>query len=134
MFEDNQNIEIKIGTEKSFGITFAIFFLIISFYPLIFNNQIRFWAILLAILFFFLAYIMPKIFVIPNKLWFELGMTLGGFFSPIFMSFIYFLIVVPTGLIMKTLGKDILRKEIKSKAKTYWIIRKNPPGSMRNQF
>jgi len=38
------------------------------------------------------------------------------------------------GLVMRLLGKDLLRQKIDKNAKSYWIDRTEPVGSMKNQF
>ena len=48
------------------------------------------------------------------------------------MGFIFFLVVTPTGLIMKLFGKDILR--LKKNKSTYWIKKDSDESSMKNQF
>jgi hypothetical protein len=47
---------------------------------------------------------------------------------------VYFLTVLPTGLIMRVLGKDLLKKKFDRDANSYWIKREQPIGSMKNQF
>ena len=49
------------------------------------------------------------------------------------MSAIFFLVVTPTGLIMKLIKKDILNLKF-NKNKTYWVEKKGPKSEMKNQF
>ena len=49
------------------------------------------------------------------------------------MGIIYFLVVTPTGLIMKILGKDLLGLK-KNNKNSYWIKKDNSHNSLRNQF
>ena len=72
--------------------------------------------------------------MLPNKLWLKFGLLLGSIVAPIVMSFVYFVTVVPTGLIMRLLGKDLLTQKLDKNAKSYWIERSEPMGSMKNQF
>ena len=134
MFEQKQHITVKSGSEKSFGIIFSIVFLLIGIYPLIDGSEIRLWSLIIALTFFMLAYVAPQYLSVPNKLWFKLGFLLGAVVTPIVMALVYFSTVVPIGVFMKLLGKDSLNKKIDSSAKTYWIERDQPVGSMKNQF
>ena len=134
MLEKNNNIDITQGTEKSFGIVFSIIFLIVSVYPLINFEGLRVWAFVVSIVFFLLAFIAPKILVFPNKLWFKFGLLIGSIVAPIVMAFVYFVTVLPTGLIMRLLGKDLLKQKLDKNAKSYWVKRSEPMGSMKNQF
>ena len=54
--------------------------------------------------------------------------------TPIIMGFIYYLTVVPTGLIFKILNKNLLNIKKNNGQKTYWIIKKKSQSTMRNQF
>ena len=81
-----------------------------------------------------LAYVAPQYLSVPNKLWTKLGFLLGAVVTPIVMALVYYSTVVPIGMFMKLLGKDLLNKKIDSSAKTYWIERDQPVGSMKNQF
>ena len=134
MFEQKQHFTVKSGSERSFGIVFAIVFLLIGIYPLTDGSEIRLWSLIIAFIFFVLAYVAPQYLSVPNKLWTKLGFLLGAVVTPIVMALVYFSTVVPIGVFMKLLGKDSLNKKIDSSAKTYWIERDQPVGSMKNQF
>lgn len=134
MSESSSHIPIEQSSEKSFGIVFSIVFLIFSLFPLINSGYIHLWALIVSAIFLFLAFIAPNILKLPNMLWFKLGILLGSIIAPIVMSLIYFITVMPIGLIMRLLGKDLLKKKFDRNAKTYWIKRNEPLGSMKNQF
>ena len=135
MFEHNKSyFKIKGGTERSFGLVFAAVFTIIGLYPLWYNENIRLWACIIAFIFLFFGIFFPKILIVPNKLWFKLGLLLGAIIAPIIMGMIFFLTVTPIGIIMRLLGKDIINQKIKKTAKSYWIKRKKTASSMENQF
>lgn len=134
MSEYKQYIEVERGSEKSFGIIFAVVFLLISLYPLGENKDLDLWPLIISLIFFLIAYLAPKVLSVPNKLWFKFGMALGSIFAPVVMALVYFSTVVPIGLIMKLLGKDLLRQKLDKNAKSYWIERNEPMGSMKDQF
>ena len=134
MSEIASHISTEQSSEKSFGVVFSIVFLIVSLYPLINSEGLRIWALVVSIIFFLLAFLAPKILVLPNKLWFKFGLLLGSIVAPIVMAFVYFVTVLPTGFIMRLLGKDLLKQKLDKDAKSYWIERKEPVGSMKNQF
>ena len=124
---------IKIGSNKSFGIVFAVVFGLIAFWPLIKGNDIRIWALIISIIFLVLGLINSKILTPLNRLWFKIGIFLGNFIAPIVMGIIFFLVVTPTGIIMKLLGKDLIKLK-KNNEKSYWIEKKNIKSRMKNQF
>ena len=134
MSEISSHVSTEQSSPKSFGVVFSCVFLIIALYPLINSESLRIWALVVSIIFFLLAFLAPKILVLPNKLWFKFGLLIGSIVAPIVMAFVYFVTVLPTGLIMRLLGKDLLKQKLDKNAKSYWVKRDEPIGSMKNQF
>jgi len=128
-----KNTEIKIGSNKSFGVVFFIVFLIIAIYPLINNEGLRIWSFIISIIFLVLGLINSKILTPLNKLWFKFGLLLGRIISPVIMGIIFFFVVTPTALIMRIIGKDLLNLKF-TKNKSYWIEKSGPKSKMKNQF
>ena len=128
-----QNDKIKISSNKSFGLVFFVVFLIISFFPLFKGGDIRFLALIPAIIFLILGLLNSPILNPLNKIWFKFGILLGNIISPIVMGIVFFIVITPTSLIMKILGKDVLGLK-KSKKKSYWIDKEPIKSKMKNQF
>ena len=124
----------KQGSDKSFGIFFSIVFLIIGLYPLINSQEHHLWAIIFSVIILLLAFLVPKALSFPNRLWFKFGIVIGSLIAPIIISLVYLIIVIPTGLIFRLLGKDLLHKKLDKNVKSYWIKRSEPVGSMKKQF
>tara|TARA_B100001057_G_scaffold348767_1_gene350115 strand:- start:593 stop:976 length:384 start_codon:yes stop_codon:yes gene_type:complete len=124
---------IKIGSNKSFGIVFFIVFLIISLYPLTYDENIRYWSLIISLIFLILGFLNSKILNPLNKLWFKLGIFLGKIVSPLIMGIIFFLVVTPIGFLMRILKKDLLNLKYNNK-KSYWIEKTEPKSKMKNQF
>jgi len=125
--------KIKISSNKSFGIVFFIFFLIISIYPLFNGGNIRIWLLFFSIVFLILGLLNSKILSPLNKIWFKFGILLGNVVSPIIMGVVFFLIVTPISITMKLFGKNFLNLK-KNKKKTYWIKKNEIKSRMDNQF
>jgi hypothetical protein len=129
--------EVKVGSERSFGVVFAIVFAIIGTLPLIRGGELRLWSLLVAAVFLGLGLLAPGILRPLNILWFKFGLLLGRIIAPIVISLLFFIAVTPTALVMRLLRKDLLSLKFDRKAKSYWISRSktdNPMGSMKNQF
>ena len=125
--------DIKIGSNRSFGIVFFLVFLIIGMYPFLKGNEPYFWSIIISVIFLILG-LFNSIYLTPfNKLWFKFGILLGQIISPIVMGIVFFIVVTPIALVMKILNKDILNLN-KNNKKTYWIEYKNKSSKMKNQF
>ena len=124
---------IKLPSNRNFGIVFFIVFLIIALWPILKQNEIRIWSLIISFIFFVLGLINSKLLAPLNKLWFKFGILLGNIISPIVMGIVFFLVVTPTGLIMRFFRKDILKLK-KNSSDSYWINKDNTNSSMRNQF
>ena len=124
---------IKGSSNRSFGIVFFIFFLIIAVYPMFFGQEIRIWSLIISLIFLILGLAKSRILTPLNLLWFKFGMLLGRIVSPVVMGLVFFLVVTPTGLIMRALKKDLLNLK-KKKSNTYWIKKDQVKTDMKNQF
>ena len=125
-------INIKRKNNITFGILFFTFFLIIGLYPLISNGNIRIWSITVSLTFLIITIIKPNLFTSLNKLWIRFGTLLGKIISPIVMGLVFFIVVTPIGILMKTLKKDVMG--LKRGAPSYWITREDKVQSMKKQF
>ena len=125
--------DVKISSNRSFGIVFFIVFLIISLWPLLNSNEIRIWSLIVSIIFLTLGLINSKALTPLNKLWFKFGIFLGNIISPIVMGIIYFAVVTPIALLLKVINKDVLSLK-KTKQASYWKNKEKYNSSMKNQF
>ena len=125
--------EVKIGSNKSFGIVFFIVFLIIAIYPFLNQGELRLWSLIVSIIFLILGLLNSKLLLPLNKIWFKFGILLGKIVSPLVMGLIFFFVVTPIGILMRILKKDLLNLKF-NKNTTYWIEKNDPKSKMKNQF
>jgi hypothetical protein len=125
--------DIKISSNRSFGIVFFIVFFLIALYPLTYSGELRIWSAIISLIFLILGLINSNILAPLNKLWFKFGIFLGKIISPIIMGIIFFLVVTPIGLLMRLLGKDLINLKYNNN-KSYWIEKNGPKSKMKNQF
>ena len=124
----------KMSANRSFGLLFFFVFLIISLWPLLNEGPVRIWSIVIAIIFLILGLMNSKLLTPLNKLWFKFGLFLGSIVSPIVMGIVFFLVITPTGFVMKIMGKDLLNKKKDNDKKSYWINRNKTKSTMKQQF
>ena len=125
--------ELKIGSNRSFGIIFFVVFMIIALWPLLNSENVRIWSLIISIIFFFLGILNSNLLTPLNKLWMKFGLLLGKVISQAVMAVIFFGVVTPTGLIMRIFGKDILKLN-KNNNNSYWEDKDNSNNNMNNQF
>ena len=124
---------IKIGSNKSFGIVFFGVFFLIAIYPLINSGELRLWSLIISIIFLLLGLVNSKILNPLNKLWFKVGIFLGKIISPLVTGIIFFFVVTPIGILMRLLNKDLLNLKFNNNS-SYWIKKNGPKSKMKNQF
>ncbi len=125
---------IKISSNRNFGLVFFFIFLIVSIWPLIHDESPRIWSAIISLTFLILVMTRSKLLTPLNLLWAKFGIILGSIIAPIVMGVVFFLVVTPIGLVMKIAGKDLLSTKYDKKKKTYWIKRDKPISTMKQQF
>ncbi len=134
----DRDVEVVGGSDKSFGLTFAAVFLLLA------GTDFWLWKgewsglwLALSALFTTVALSRPALLHPLNRVWTGFGMLLHVVVNPIVMATIFFVAFVPTGMLMRALGKDPLRLRWDPRAGSYWVAR-DPPGpdpkGMTNQF
>ena len=130
--EDFSRDEVVIrGSDRSFGFVMAGGFAVLSI--LNFWHAGRVWPYMLLVAAFFAlsGLLYPALLGPLNRAWFKFGLLLHKVINPIIMGLVFYGAVLPTGLIARALGKDLLRLKLQPKADSYWIIRQ-PPGPAAN--
>ena len=125
---------VKISSNRSFGFLFFVVFIAISLWPLKSQEDLRLWALILSLIFLVLGILNSRFLTPLNKLWYKFGIFLGSIVSPVVMGIVFFMVVTPIGLIMRFLGKDLLRVNKNKIASTYWINREKQKTTMKKQF
>ena len=109
----------KKDTNRSFGILFFIVFSIISIWPVLSGGELRLWSLILAIIFLIMGITKSRFLTPFNRAWIKFGELLGVIISPLIMGLVYFLVVLPIGILMRAFGKDLLSLKFNKNIKTY---------------
>ncbi len=125
------------GSNRSFGIVLSVAFLLLAIFPLSSSAPLSALAFGISTILSVTALASPARLAPFNRLWTKLGLVLHRIVSPVMLGIIFFLVVTPTGLLMRLTGKDLLRRKFDRASKSYWIER-DPAGpsaeSLKNQF
>lgn len=120
---------IHRGSERGFAWVLAAVLLIVAW----FNPEPRWWLVAAAVVTVLAGLLAPRIFTPFNKVWHAVGMALGRIMTPVIMCVVFVVAIVPTGLLLRLFGKDVLRTKRRA-AKTYWIKREQKDSSFTQQF
>jgi len=128
---------IEVSSNRAFGVVIAAGATLIGGVKLWSGNALAVWWFVGAAAFLGVALVRPAALAPLNRLWFKFGLLLFNVLNPLVMGLLFYLCVTPVGLLMRMLGKDLLRLGSDREAKSYWIERRPPgpaPDTMRNQF
>jgi hypothetical protein len=132
-----KHAQLKMSSERSFGLVFAAVFAFIALWPLVHANKMHLWSLAIAAVFLGAAFLAPRALAPLNRLWFRIGIMLGKIVTPLAMGVLFFLIVTPVGFLMRLFGNDPLRLKRSPTSKSY-LIERSPPGlaagSLKDQF
>ena len=134
MSDTTSHISVKQGSNKSFGLVFALLFCILSAWPIFSGKGLNLLFLAVAFTLFILTLFLPSIFRIPNYIWFKFGIFLGAIIAPIVMTLIYFFAFLPIGLALRMFNKDLLKIKVDKTASSYWQERLDKMQPMKNQF
>ena len=138
MHEGNWDRETAVpGSERSFGLVMAAGFAVLTLINVWHSGRVWPWTGAVAIFFLAFASLRPAALKPLNWIWFKFGLLLHRVVNPIVMAAVFFGAVVPSGLIVRLLGKDLLRLRGQADANSYWIERRPTgpaPESMKDQF
>lgn len=138
-FHENLTRQERINgsSNRAFGIVFVAVLALVSAWPLLFGNPWRWWAGIAAAVLLTITLAAPQLLAPFNRAWTKLGLLMHAVVNPLVMGFMFFAVITPIGLLMRALGKDLLRLKRDRHAASYWIERRPPgpaPDTMRNQF
>ena len=127
--------KVAAGSDRSFGLVFAGFFAIVALLQAIHGAPVRWWALVVAAVFAAVAFTAPRLLHPLNRAWTALGLLLHHIVNPVILAVMLYGAILPMALLLRALGKDILRLKRDPQAASYWIPREPPaPGSMSKQF
>ena len=129
--------KVVMGSNRSFGLVFAVFFVLVALLPMVHGAPMRWWALAIAAAFAVVAFFVPRLLQPLNWVWFKLGLLLHHVVNPVIMAALFFGAMSPMAVLLRWLGKDLLRLKREPDRTSYWIPREPPaptPGSMSKQF
>jgi len=129
--------KIVAGSDRSFGLVMAGAFALLTALNGWHAGRIWPWTAALAAAFLVAALLRPALLNPLNHLWLKFGLLLHKIVNPVIMALLFYGTVLPTGLIARAMGKDLLRLKREPDAASYWIVRTPPgpaPDTMKDQF
>jgi hypothetical protein len=81
-----------------------------------------------------LSRLVPPLFRAIYKLWLGFSVILGYFISRIILTIVFFIVLTPTGLIMRMVGKDPMERKRDPAAPSYWKPKEQPDDTSIERY
>jgi hypothetical protein len=101
---------------------------VIGSYLLFWKGSANGWIWIVAGVALALCRLIPPLFRGIYRVWIQFSVVLGYFISRIILTLVFFLVITPTGLIMKLVGKDPMERKLDPLAPTYWQAKEQEPN------
>jgi large-conductance mechanosensitive channel len=129
---------VPLPSERSFGLTFVGFFTLVAAWQAWAGRPVAAGILAGAAALTLLATLVRPLLLRPlNRAWMKFGALMHAVVNPIVLGAMFFVVIAPTGIVMRLFGRDALRRKLDREAASYWI-RRDPPGpapdSLPNQF
>ena len=125
------------GSDRSFGFAMAAVLGTLTLLNAWHSGRLWPWTGGLSVVFLSTGLLWPSVLNPLNRTWLKFGEILHNIVNPIVMALLFYATVLPTGLVMRALGKDLLRLKRQPGLETYWIVRAPAgpaPETMKDQF
>lgn len=108
---------------RRFGLIFAAIISVLFgiLFPLVFGTGILMWPWVVGGIFVAWSLLAPASLNGFYRLWMRFGFVMGAIMNRVILGIVYYLIVLPTGMILRCLGKDPMRRQIDPNVETYRI-------------
>jgi hypothetical protein len=129
--------KVVAGSDRTFGLVMAAALAAVTALNAWHSGRVWPWTGGAAALLVAAAVLRPSLLHPLNLMWLKFGLLLHKVVNPVVMALLFYGTVLPTGLIMRWLGKDLLRLKREPDAASYWIVRQPPgpsPETLRDQF
>ena len=136
--EDLHRTETKPApSNRAFGLTVGPILVLLSLRPLL-AHRTPWWGLTAAgAALLLVALVVPKTLGPLNRAWMALGDLLGRLIGPVMLGMIFYLVVTPTGWLLRLRGADSMRRRMDPSRASYWQPRQPSgpaPETMSNQF
>ena len=126
-----------LPSNRSFGTLFTVVFALLGTYGWWRENFLFPWSFGLSALMLLVTLAAPDWLAPANRAWMKLAEILNRVVSPIVLGAIFFVVLTPTALVMRMIGRDAMKRSFEPSARTYWVERDPPgpdPAGLPNQF
>ncbi len=113
---------------REFGLTSGAIVAVIFglFFPWLLELGLVWWPWILFGVLSLMALAVPMTLQPVYRIWMRFGLMMSKITTPIIMGAVFYLIITPTGLVMKVFSKDPLRRKLVDKESSYRVPSHKP--------
>jgi len=115
--------EVKASSDRVLGLVLAAFFELVALAPVLHGRPVRGWSFVVGLICLTISVAIPRALHPLNVVWVRFAIVLHRIVSPIAMALLFFLAFALTGILLRALGKDLLRLKKSPGKDSYWIVR-----------
>ena len=97
------------------------------------NLNVSKWLWGIGLLFLILSFILPTVLRPVYRIWMLLAYFIGGIVSRVILTVLFYVVLTPTGLVLRLFGKDILNQKFCENCNSYWV-KKELSGITKEQY
>lgn len=115
---------------RKFGITTGVIVVVLFalLFPWVFDIEtMPLWPWIIAAALWLPALLWPRLLNPVYRVWMKIGMALGWVNSRIILGLVFYVLILPMGLIMRLFGKDPMRRQYDSASQSYRIPSQREP-------
>jgi hypothetical protein len=134
LVEEIKSIKSSTRELKKFALTMAAVLALIGGLLLWRHRSYCWYFLILSVLFLLSGLFTPVILKPVHKLWMTLSIVIGWFVTRLILVTLFYLVLTPTALLLRILGKDVLDIKFKKNgSESYWLPRP-PDGSCKRDY
>jgi hypothetical protein len=119
---------------RNFGLLLgALVVAVFAGLPFFRRHEISGWPWLAAAALWIPALARPAALSYPHRGWARLAEALGWLNTRIILSLLYFVVIVPIGMVMRLAGRDPMKRKFDPAAKSYRVASKRRPSNHLEQ-
>lgn len=133
IIEEIKKIDSSPRQLRKFALAMAIPLALIGAF-LLWRRREYYWYFFVASgLFICPGLLVPVVLTPLHKTWMTFSIIMGWFMTRLILCVLFFLILTPTALLLRLLGKDLLNTKFDGTARqTYWLARDNSDPQSRD--
>ena len=135
IFQGIKTLDTSRREIRKFGLVIAIALGVIgSFVYVKFGNlDVAGWLWGIGLLFLILGFILPSVLRPVYRIWMLLAYFIGGIVSRVILTVLFYVVLTPTGLVLRLFGKDVLDQKFDKRRESYWV-KKDLSGHTKEQY